>query len=119
MALFKKIKSKFHDNWCENCLTQMETVKKQLFYMPQSVGHYTRHEDAGYYIKNLIPIEKKAQVPTGMYACGMYVYRCMQCGARYVKLTPFLPVRDAEKNELPLLFMKGELDALVERIEAV
>ena len=74
MALFGKMRAKFHDDWCEDCLEQMQTVKKQLFFMPQSVGHYTR----------------------------------------YVKLTPFLPVRDAEKNELPLLFMKGELDALVD-----
>ena len=106
MALFGKMRAKFHDDWCENCFTEMQTMKKQLFYMPQSVGHYTRHEDAAYYIEHLIPVEKKAQIPTGMYACGMYVYRCARCGARY----------DAEKNELPLMFMRGELDALLERL---
>ena len=116
MAFFKRMRVKFHDDWCEDCLEKMQRVKKQLFYMPQSVGHYIRHEDAAYYVKSLIPVEKKADIPTGMYACGMYVYRCMQCGVRYVKLTPFLPVRGEEKNELPLMFMKGELNELLESI---
>ena len=59
------------------------------------------------------PVEKKAQIPTGMYACGMHVYRCPQCAHRAVKLTVFLPVRDQEKTEQLLYFEDGEMDDFI------
>ncbi len=114
MGFFRNIRSIFHDDWCSRCKSQMEVVRKQLYALPdQRVGHYKAHDDAAYYQKTLVPIEKKAQVPTGMYACGMHVYRCPQCGHQAVKLTVFLPVRDEEKVEQALYFEDGEMDAFL------
>ena len=111
MGLFKRMRAIFHDDWCSQCQHQMDVLKKQLYALPtMRVGHYTAHEEPEYYKENLIPVEKKAQIPTGMYACGIHVYQCPQCGHRAVKLTVFLPVREEEKVEQALYFEKGELD---------
>ena len=48
-----------------------------------------------------------------MYACGIHVYRCPQCGHHAVKLTVFLPVRDQEKVEQLLYFEDGEMDDFI------
>lgn len=87
----------------------MEVTRKQLYAMPdQRVGHYVPHEDPEYYGKNLVPVGKKAEIPTGMYACGLIAYRCPQCGHRAVKVSVFLPVRGEEKMEQTLYFDHGE-----------
>ena len=111
MGLFRNMRAAFHDDWCSKCKSQMDVVKKQLYALPtMTVGHYRANDDPAYYKKHLVPIEKKAQVPTGMYACGIHAYRCPECGHRAVKLTVFLPVRDQEKVEQLLYFEDGEMD---------
>lgn len=74
----------------------------------QRVGHYVPHEEPDYYAKNLVPVEKKAEIPAGMYACGLIAYRCPQCGHQAVKVSVFLPVRGEEKAEQTLYFDHGE-----------
>lgn len=114
MGLFRKLRGVFHDDWCSQCQNEMDVVHKQLFALPElTVGHYVTHDDAAYYKKNLVKIQKKAEVPTGMYACGMHVYQCSMCGHKAVKLTVFLPVREEEKVEQVLYFDKGEMDDFV------
>lgn len=114
MALFRKLREKFHDDWCSECTAEMEIIRKQLYAMPeQLVGHYVPHDEPDYYRKHLVPVNRKAEVPTGMYACGIIGYRCPQCGHRAVKVSVFLPVRDEEKVEQNLYFEHGELDALL------
>lgn len=78
--------------------------------LPMMVGHYVAHKDADYYKKNLVPVDKKADIPTGMYACGIIEYKCPKCCHRAVKLSIFLPVRDQEKPEDAYLFENGEMD---------
>jgi len=96
----------------------MEVIRKRLYAMPeQRVGHYVPHDDSGYYIKNLLPVSRKADIPTGMYACGLIAYRCPNCGHRAVKVSVFLPVRDAEKVEQALYFENGELDEFLWQIQ--
>lgn len=100
----------FHDDWCSECLAEMEVTRRQLYAMPeQRVGHYIPHEDAEYYRKALVPVRKKAEIPTGMYACGLTAYRCPNCGHQAVKVSVFLPVREEEKIEQSLYFDHGEL----------
>ncbi len=114
MAFFRKLREKFHDDWCSECTNEMEIIRRQLYAMPeQRVGHYVSHDEPEYYITHLVPVERKAEIPTGMYACGIIAYRCPQCGHRAVKLSAFLPVRDEEKVEQALYFEKGELDAFL------
>lgn len=111
MGLFGKMLARFQDNWCKDCKCEMEKVRKQLFALPgMTVGHYVEHKDAGYYKRNLRMVDKKADIPPGMYACGAIQYRCRSCGKRLTKLELFLPVRDEEKHETPVLFEHGELD---------
>ncbi len=113
MGLLKKLRGLAHDDWCSQCQSQMDVTAKQLYALPkQMVGHYVIHEKADYYKdpSNMVPIQSKSQIPTGMYACGMHAYRCGKCGHRAVKLTVFLPVRDQEKVEQALYFDKGEMD---------
>ena len=111
MGLLDKLLAKFQDDWCGDCKCQMEKARKQLFALPGvSVGHYTQHQDPGFYRKNLYIVEKKADIPPGMYACGAIQYRCPECGKRVTVLDPFLPVRDEEKHEGNVMFEQGELD---------
>lgn len=114
MGIFRKMRAAFHDDWCSRCQTQMAENRRRLFAMPNMmVGHYVSHKDSEYYHKNLHPVSRKADIPTGMYACGLIAYQCPQCGHRAVKASIFLPVRDEEKMEEAILFEKGELDDLV------
>lgn len=111
MGLIKKLKSKILDKYCTKCQNEMNITRQSLYALPEMrVGHYVRHEDAGYYKNHLVPILQKSQIPAGMYACSMCVYQCPQCGHRAVKLTVFLPVREEEKLEQLLYFDKGEMD---------
>lgn len=110
MGLFRRMRHVFHEDWCSECLAEMEVTRKQLYAMPeQRVGHYVPHEDAEYYKTALTPVRKKAEIPTGIYACGLTEYRCPMCGHRAVKVSVFLPVRDVEKSEQVLYFDHGEL----------
>lgn len=103
----------FHDDWCRQCTEKMELTKKQLYMLPQVVGHYISHNDAQYYKKKLVKVNKKSEIPVGYYACGMYRYCCPKCDSKLVKLTIFLPVRDEEKYEDTILFQNGELDNFI------
>lgn len=110
MGFLRKIKAAFHDDWCSKCQTQMDETFRQLYMLPMMVGHYSAHKDAEYYKRNLKKVERKADIPTGVYACGAIAYRCPECGHQIVKLSIFLPVRDQEKYEDGYLFENGELD---------
>lgn len=116
MILFKTLKAKILDDWCCNCKIQMEVNYHQLYMLPMMVGHYVSHKDAGYYIKNLVKVNVKKDIPTGYYACGINSYKCPNCGKSLVKLAIFLPVRDEEKYEEYLVFEKGELDSFIHKI---
>lgn len=112
--MFRKLRAKFHDDWCGRCAKVMEIERKQLYAMPdQFVGHYVSHSDPNYYKTHLTPVGRKSDIPTGMYACGLILYRCPDCGFTAVKLCAFLPVRGEEKVEECLYFDKRELDDFV------
>ncbi len=110
MNFWRKLRAPFHDDWCKKCTSQMEFNKENLFMLPMSVGNYVSHSEASYYINNLKLVNKKRDIPTGYYACGIYSYKCPKCGYSFVKLSIFLPVRDQEKYEEYIYFENGELD---------
>lgn len=112
--MFRRLRGKFHDDWCSRCTAPMDIVRKQLYAMPdQIVGHYVCHDDAEYYKTHLTAVARKADIPAGMYACGLIAYRCPNCGHRAVKVSVFLPVRDEEKPEQTLYFEQGELEGFL------
>ena len=114
MGIIRKMRAVFHEDWCNLCQSEMDVMHKQLYALPDmTVGHYSSHKDPDYYRKHLIPVDKKAQIPAGVYACGIHIYRCPKCGNRRTMLTLFLPVRDQEKVEEILYFDNGELDELI------
>lgn len=113
MGIFKKVRAALRDDWCSKCCEPMDHEEKQLFFLPQRVGHYRKHEDVEYYLENLELVEKKADIPTGYYACGAYVYFCPRCAKRIVKLLIFLPVRDEEMIEDVHVFEDERLRELV------
>lgn len=110
MSILKKFQASFHDDWCKECYTKMDEVERNLYMLPMYVGHYVSHKDVTYYKKNLCKVERKKDIPTGVYACGIIKYRCPHCCHRMVKLSIFLPVRDQEKYEDFIYFENGELD---------
>lgn len=110
MGVLKKIRSIFHDNWCKEGSTEMLEKHRQLYMLPMTVGNYVSHKEANYYKKNLIRVNRKADIETGKYACGIISYKCPNCGHRMTKLCIFLPVRDQEKHEENVYFEHGELD---------
>lgn len=113
MRFFKKIYGLFHEDCCTKCQTTMKLTKKQLFMLNITVGHYRSHKDPEYYKKNLIKVKRKADIPAGMYACGIKSYQCPKCGHQPVYLSIFLPVRDQEKYEDTIYFENGELDSFL------
>lgn len=110
MGLLRKVRAPFHDDWCKKCTNEMSIEKRQLYMLPMIVGHYSTHENASYYIKNLVGVSKKIDIPTGYYACGITKYRCNSCNFERVKLSIFLPVRDVEKYEDTVFYENGEMD---------
>jgi len=64
MGLFKKIRSAFHDDWCENCQSEMEEISRKLYALPMTVGNYVSHTNPNYYKENLVPVNKKADIPS-------------------------------------------------------
>lgn len=115
MSIIRKIRAPFHADWCKKCTCTMNVTKKQLYMLPVLVDHYTPHEDAEYFIKNLIKVNRKSDIPTGYYGCGIIKYHCPECNYERVKLSVFLPVRDIEKLEDINYFEKGELDDFLEK----
>lgn len=113
MGFFRKFRANFHDDWCSECQNIMEERRKQLYMLPMMVGHYVSHKDVDYYKQNLIPINRKADIPTGRYACGIIAYRCPECLHQAVKLSVFLLVRDQEKYEDSFYFENGEMDDFI------
>lgn len=92
----------------------MNVEHKQLYAMPdQLVGHYVSHSEPEYYKTHLVPVARKRDIPTGMYACGLTLYRCPNCGHTAVKVSVFLPVREEEKIEDGFYFQQRELDGFV------
>lgn len=114
MSFLRKMRAPFHDDWCKRCTEPMEIRKKELYMLPILVGHYMSHSDAEYYIQNLVKVNKKKDIPTGYYACGIYMYHCPKCNYKVVKLSIFLPVRDEEKFEEAIIFENGELDVFLQ-----
>lgn len=110
MGLIKKFKAKFLDNCCSTCGCQVLECRRQLYMLPMSVGNYISHKEADYYREQLQKVDRKADIPTGIYACGAVEYQCSECGRRAVQLQIFLPVRDQEKYEDTVWFFNGELD---------
>ncbi len=113
MGILRKMRAIFHDDWCSQCQATMEEKNRKLYMLPMMVGHYTSHKQADYYKQNLIRVNKKADIPTGNYACGMIAYTCPNCGHTAVKLSIFLPVREQEKFEEAFLFENGEMDSFL------
>lgn len=111
MGLLDKLLARFQDNWCGDCKCEMEKVRKRLFALPDmTVGHYVECKDPAYYKRELRAVDKKEDIPPGMYACGAIQYRCPECGKRVTVMDPFLPVRGEEKHEGNVVFQNGELD---------
>ncbi len=101
---------------CGVCKGLMELREERLYAMPSvMVGHYSQHEHGKWYRDHLVPIESKSQIPTGIYGARVRLYRCPNCGQERAVVTPFLPVRDAEKPELPVTLEYLELDAFLGR----
>ncbi|MCI8873180.1 MAG: hypothetical protein HFH51_10055 [Lachnospiraceae bacterium] len=76
MGFLRKIRAVFHENWCNLCQSEMDVMHRQLYALPDlTVGHYSSHESPEYYRKHLIPVTKKAEIPAGIYACGLHYPR--------------------------------------------
>lgn len=111
MGLLENFLRRNQPDWCRKCKRELERDGEQLFAIPKlSVGRYVEHTEPEFYRENLFAVEKKADIPAGMYACRAIQYRCPGCGRRVTALDMFLPVRDEEKHEGTVVFRDGELD---------
>lgn len=111
--MFRRLREKFHDDWCSQCTAQMDVSKKQMFALPtMTVGHFVSHREAEY-PPEPGPGGEEGGHTHGDVRLGLIGYRCPKCGHRAVKAQIFLPVRDMEKTEERVLFEHGEVDALL------
>lgn len=114
MGLIENWVRRNQPDWCRDCKCAMEKADKQLYALPSMmVGHFVCHEDPEYYREDLHLVDKKADIPPGMYACGAFLYRCPGCGRRVTILDLFLPVRNEEKHDGVVVFKQGELDDIL------
>lgn len=114
MSFLKKIKGLFHEDWCPTCNEEMELVFKQLFMLNETVSHYVSTRNPKYFENNLIKVDKKSDIPAGLYACGIKTYWCSKCNKKISLVKVFLPVRDQEKGEDAFYYENGELDQFLE-----
>lgn len=99
---------------CKICKSALEKRSETLYAMPRVyVGHYKEQTHGAWYRENLIPVESKAQIPTGVYAARVELWRCPQCGKEKAVIRPFLPVRGNEMAELPVTLEYLELSAFL------
>lgn len=85
-----------------------------LFLLPLHFGE--KYEDSQEYLRtHMKPIYSKDQIPTGMRACWLEVYRCERCDKRQVKITDFLQVRGEESIKETYVFPYEPFRSLVEQ----
>ena len=85
-----------------------------LFLLPLHFGEtYDNSEE--YLRTHLRPIYSKDQIPTGMRACWLDVYRCRRCDKRQVQITDFLDVRGEENVKKCYNFSYETFRPLVEQ----
>ena len=88
---------------CKVCKSLLEKREERLYAMPKiTVSHYTPHDKGSWYRDNLVPVESKSQLPSGMYAARVELWRCPSCGKEKAIVRPFLPVRGSEMAEFPV-----------------
>ncbi len=101
---------------CKVCKAILEKREERLYAMPGVyVGHYKEHPHGAWYRDNLVPIDSKAQIPTGIYAARVELFKCPRCGKEKAVVHPFLSVRDSEVTEFPVTLEYLELDAFLGR----
>lgn len=115
MSFLKKFKGLFHDDWCPTCNSEMELTDKQLFMLNETVSHYVSTRNPVYFQNNLLKVDKKSDIPAGVYACGIKTYWCSKCSKKIVYVQVFLPVRDQEKMEDVFYYENGELNNFLEK----
>lgn len=85
-----------------------------LFLLPLHFGE--TYEDSEEFLRrNMKPINSKEQIPTGMRACWLDVYRCRRCDKRQVQITDFLDVRGEENVKKCYNFSYETFRPLVEQ----
>lgn len=101
---------------CIHCkgITQKETGESYLFVIPVHFGD-TYGEAEEYLRTHMIPIESKEQIPTGMRACRLDVYRCNKCDKKQVEITDFLNVRGEESVKATYEFSYDTFRPLIEQ----
>ena len=112
MGLLNKLLKKHRFDYCKPCKKIMEEDKKQLFFIPVFQGNKLPENDVNYFLKNLIPVNNKSEIPLGYYACGGKKLVCDNCLKSVVSLEVFLPVRDQELFECYYSFDDGALNHL-------
>lgn len=82
---------------CIHCkgTAEKEAGASYLFLIPVHFGEVYENPEE-YLLTHMAPIEGKEQIPTGMRACRLEVYRCSACDRRQVEITDFLNVRGEE-----------------------
>lgn len=85
-----------------------------LFLLPIHFGE-TYEDSEDYLLHHMRPIYGKEQIPTGMRACWLEVYRCERCDKRQVKITDFLDVRGEENIKGSYVFSYEAFRPLVEQ----
>ncbi len=110
------IRGKYGETSCIHC--RGKAVKEGygpcLFLLPLHFGE--TYEDSEEYLRtHMKPIYSKEQIPTGMRACWLEVYRCERCDKQQVKITDFLDVRGEESIKKTCVFPYETFRPLVEQ----
>ena len=101
------------------CIHCKGTAEKEegfscLFLIPVHFGEV--YGDAERYLQtHMTPIKSKEQIPTGMRACRLEVYRCRTCDKRQVEITDFLDVRGEETVKGQYEFSYESFAGLIEQ----
>lgn len=80
---------------CSKCKGSLQQEGESKLYLIDAYIDDTHPETVAFYQKSQRLLDENA-IPSGRRTCYMKVFRCKECGSRFVEVIDFLRVRDNE-----------------------
>ncbi|MCH5269595.1 MAG: hypothetical protein J1E83_02495 [Lachnospiraceae bacterium] len=113
IAMVEKRRNRSDNRRCKACRGNEVPVHSSLYLLPVRFN-YKHDESAAWYARNGQYIQNVEQIPTGVRAFRLTVYRCAGCGKQEVLLVDFLRVRNEESVQSVHIFPYEEFQGLLQ-----
>ncbi|MCH5274518.1 MAG: hypothetical protein J1E65_01670 [Lachnospiraceae bacterium] len=113
ISMVEKRQNRADGRRCKACRGAETPIHTSLYLIPVRFN-YKHDESAAWYARNGQYIENVEQIPTGVRAFRLTVYRCAGCGRQEVLLVDFLRVRNEESIQSVHIFPYEEFHGLLQ-----